>query len=189
MQRLAVAFAGVLALTVASGDGALAADAKARAPSREMLKRGEYLVGFGGCHDCHTPKIMSPKGSAPDPARMLSGHPANTSLPPVPTDALGPTKWAAVTNGDLTAWAGPWGVSYAANLTPDKRTALGDWTPEQFIKTMRTGKHLGSGRDLLPPMPWFNLNVLTDQDLRAVFAYLRSLKPIENQVPAPLPPK
>jgi hypothetical protein len=152
-------------------------------------KRGEYLVNYGGCHDCHTPKVMSPSGPLPDMARALSGHPAEAQLPPVPTDVLGPGKWAAVTNGDLTAWAGPWGVSFAANLTPDKRTGLGNWTAEQFIKTMRTGKHLGVGRPVLPPMPWFDLNALTDQDLRAVFAYLRSVKPIDNQVPAPIPPK
>ena len=58
-----------------------------------------------------------------------------------------------MTNGHVTAWAGPWGVSYAANLTPDKRTGIGAWTADQFIKTMRTGKHLGVGRPVLPPMP------------------------------------
>ena len=146
-------------------------------------------MNYGGCSDCHTPKTMGPNGPAPDPARLLAGHAGGAALPPLPADALGPGKWAAVTNGDLTAWAGPWGVSFAANLTPDKRTGLGDWTAEQFIKTMRTGKHFGTGRPILPPMPWFNLNVLNDQDLRAVFAYLRSIKPIDNAVPAPLPPK
>jgi len=55
----------------------------------------------------------------------------------------------AMTNGHLTARAGPWGVSYAANLTPNKRTGLGGWTADQFIRTMRTGKHLGVGRPVL----------------------------------------
>jgi mono/diheme cytochrome c family protein len=160
----------------------------AKAASSDV-KRGEYLVNFGGCNDCHTPKTMTPKGPEPDMTRALSGHPSATQVPPVPADALGPGKWMAVTNGDLSAWGGPWGVSFAANLTPDKRTGLGDWTVDQFIRTMRTGKHLGVGRDILPPMPWFSLAVLTDADLRAIFAYLRSIKPIENQVPAPIPPK
>jgi hypothetical protein len=101
----------------------------------------------------------------------------------------GPDKWGAITTSDLTAWAGPWGISFTSNLTPDVQTGMGGWTAESFIKTMRTGKHLGVGRPLLPPMPWSSLAVLTDQDLKAVFAYLKSLKPMQNQVPEPLPPK
>jgi len=156
---------------------------------QEILKRGEYLVGYGGCHDCHSPKLMTPKGPEPDPKRKLSGHTANAKLPELPQGLIGPEKWGALTTNDLTAWVGPWGVSFTANLTPDKKTGLGNWTADQFIKTMRTGKHLGVGRDLLPPMPWFSLAVLTDEDLKAVFAYLGSIKSIENMVPQPIPPK
>jgi mono/diheme cytochrome c family protein len=152
------------------------------------VRRGQYLAQFGGCHDCHTPKVMTSKGPQPDESRLLSGHPAHTSLPAFPQEVLGPTRWGATATSDLTAWAGPWGVSFAANLTPDT-TGLGGWTAQQFIQTMRTGKHVGIGRDLLPPMPWFNLAVLTDADLKALFAYLQSLKPISNQVPQPIPPK
>jgi hypothetical protein len=85
----------------------------------------------------------------------------------------------------LTAWAGPWGGSYAANLTPDEATGLGIWTEELFIQALRSGKHMGVGRDILPPMPWQNCAVLTDSDLRAIFAYLRSIPPIRNSVPVP----
>ena len=155
----------------------------------EPLRRGEYLATIGGCNDCHTPKVMSPQGPVPDPTRLLSGHPQNETVPPVPAGALTPGGWMAMTNGHLTAWAGPWGVSYAANLTPDKRTGLGGWTADLFIKTMRTGKHLGVGRPLLPPMPVDAVAALTDADLRALFAWLQSIKPIENQVPPPSPPK
>jgi len=157
--------------------------------SDDQVKRGEYLVGYGGCNDCHTPKLFTPKGPEPDPARLLSGHPASAKLPAIPGGLFGPEQWGGLTNNDLTAWVGPWGVSFAANLTPDQRTGLGGWTEAQFIKTMRTGKHLGVGRDILPPMPWFGLAVLSDQDLGAVFAYLKSIKPIENAVPQPIPPK
>ncbi len=89
----------------------------------------------------------------------------------------------------LHPWAGPWGISFAANLTPDAATGLGGWTATQFIQTMRTGKHLGAGRPILPPMPVYALAAMTDPDLKALFAYLKSLKPVQNQVPAPVPPK
>jgi len=155
----------------------------------EQLRRGAYLATYGGCNDCHTPKVMSPQGPVPDRSRLLAGHPQNETVPPVPSGALTPGGWMAMTNGHLTAWAGPWGVSYAANLTPDKRTGMGAWTADQFIRTMRTGKHLGVGRPLLPPMPVEALAALTDADLRALFAWLQSIKPVENQVPQPSPPK
>ena len=61
-------------------------------------------------------------------------------------------------------------------------------TERQFVDTLRSGRHLGRGRQLLPPMPWFNYGQMTDDDLSAVWAYLRSIPPIENRVPAPLPP-
>ncbi|HTS22702.1 MAG TPA: diheme cytochrome c-553 [Casimicrobiaceae bacterium] len=182
------------------GRGLLAAALLAVAPAvvaqtpsagASQVKRGEYLATFGGCHDCHSPKVMTPAGPAPDKTRLLSGHPADAQLPPIPPGVVGaaPNQWAALTNGDLTAWVGPWGTSFAANLTPDNATGLGGWTVDQFIKTMRTGKHLGVGRPILPPMPWFDIAVLSDADLKAIFAYLRSLKPIQNPVPVPLPPK
>jgi len=157
--------------------------------SKEQLRRGEYLVNFGGCHDCHSPKIMSANGPVPDKTRLLSGYPAKGPVPAVPAGALGPDKWAAMTNGDLTAWVGPWGTSFSANITPDNATGIGGWTADQFIKTMRTGRHLGVGRPILPPMPWTSLAGLTDPDLKAMFAYLRSVKAIENPVPQPIPPK
>jgi mono/diheme cytochrome c family protein len=158
---------------------------------KEQLKRGELLVKFGGCHDCHTPKVMTANGPAPDPSRLLSGQPEQTGrLPTLPPGLIGPSpnQWGGVTNNDLTEWVGPWGTSYAANLTPDQ-SGLGSWTEDLFIKTMRTGKHFGVGRPLLPPMPWYDIAVLNTADLKAMFAYLRSIKPIRNLVPQPLPPK
>jgi mono/diheme cytochrome c family protein len=152
----------------------------------DAVSRGRYLVTLGGCNDCHTPKLLTAQGPVPDSSRFLSGHPADSKVPPVPAGVLGPQGWGALATPGLTAWAGPWGVSFTANLTPDP-TGLGSWTPEQFIRTMRTGKHLGVGRPILPPMPWYDIGKLTDRDLQAVFAYLRSLKPIQNPVPAPLP--
>lgn len=157
--------------------------------TQSPVTRGEYLVGYGGCNDCHTPKVFTATGPVFDTTRLLSGHPAESKLPVLPDGVVGadPARWGAVTTGDLTAWSGPWGTSFAANLTPDA-TGLAAWTDSLFIATMRTGRHFGSGRPILPPMPWSSLNVLTDDDLRAVFAYLRSIPPIANLVPEPIPP-
>lgn len=146
------------------------------------------LATIGGCHDCHTPKVFSDKGPALDVARLLSGHPAADKVPAIPAGVLTPTGWGALTTNDLTAWAGPWGVSFAANLTPDVKTGIGSWTEAMFIKTMRTGQHMGAGRPILPPMPWQSIGQLPDDDLKALFAFLKSLKPVQNAVSDPLPP-
>lgn len=169
--------------------GLLTAGPGARdAPAPGDVQRGAYLVTVGGCHDCHSPKRVTPNGLEPDPARLLSGYPAVTPVPEIPPGVIGANRWGGLFSPDFTAWAGPWGVSFAANLTPDPATGLGNWTEALFIQTMRTGKHLGVGRAILPPMPWFNYAQLSDQDLRAIFAYLRTLRPIVNAVPPPRPP-
>lgn len=153
------------------------------------VSRGKYLVEYGGCNDCHTPKVFGKQGPKPDLAKLLSGYQSSGKLPKIPKGVLGPKKWGAITNNDLTAWVGPWGVSFAANLTPDKETGLGSWTEDSFIKTMRSGKHLGTGRNILAPMPWFSLAALNDDDLKAIFAYLQSIPAVKNKVPNPMPPK
>ena len=153
-----------------------------------QVQRGKYLVTMGVCNDCHTPKVMTDKGPALDEKRLLSGHPAGEAAAPVPPGVLSMTGWVAMNNLGLTAWAGPWGVSFSRNLTPDQATGLGSWTEEMFLNTIRRGKHQGEGRDLLPPMPWQMYSQGTDEDLKAIFAYLQSLPPIDNAVPEPIPP-
>jgi hypothetical protein len=118
--------------------------------------------------------------------RMLSGHPEGLELPPAPVLPEGP--WNVTVAATMTAWSGPWGTSFTANLTPDEETGLGRWTEEQFIEALRTGRHMGRGRQILPPMPWQQIRNLTDEDLRSVFAYLRSIPALANRVPDPLPP-
>lgn len=151
---------------------------------KERIARGKYLVQFGGCSDCHTPVKMGPNGPEPDLTRYLSGHPAEAQFPP-PPKLGGP--WFAATGG-FTAWAGPWGISYAFNLTPDNNTGIGIWTEDIFVKAMRTGRHYGVAREILPPMPWRAVAGLSDEDLKAVFAFLRSVPPVHNRVPDPVPP-
>jgi hypothetical protein len=146
------------------------------------VARGKYLVTLGGCNDCHTPLKMGPKGPEPDMSRMLTGHPEGFVLPEPPKMAPdAPWNWAGAATA--TAFAGPWGVSYAINLTPDENTGIGIWTEEMFVQAMRTGRHMGQSRPILPPMPWHGIGQMTDQDLEAMFAYLRSLPPVKNRVP------
>lgn len=149
------------------------------------VARGEYIVSTSACHDCHTPFTMGPNGPEPDMTRALSGHPEGLKMPP-PPKLEGAWVWAGA--GTNTAFAGPWGISFTANLTPDKETGLGSWTADQFVTAIRTGKHLGKGRPILPPMPWPVYRNLTDDDLKSVFAYLQTLKPIRNKVPEPVEP-
>jgi hypothetical protein len=80
-------------------------------------------------------------------------------------------------------------VSFAANLRPDPETGLGKWTPEMFIATMRNRRHEGKGRPLLPPMPAQMIAALPDEDIHAIFAFLQSLPPVKNRVPAPIDPE
>jgi hypothetical protein len=173
---------GLLAATlaIAACSGPRAAGTEAR------VERGKYLATVGGCNDCHTPIKMGPKGPEPDMDRMLSGHPDTFPVGAGTTPASG--QWMMTVAATGTAFSGPWGVSFAANLTPDQNTGLGIWTEEMFIKTVRTGRHMGVAREILPPMPWPNVGSMTDEDLKSLFAYLRSIRPVHNQVPVPLPP-
>lgn len=158
----------------------------ATAVHRSPVELGGYLVKTMGCNDCHTPFKLGPKGPEPDMARALTGHPEAMRMPPPP--ALPPGPWLAVNAATNTAFAGPWGVSFAMNLTPDKETGLGDWTEEQFVQTMLTGRHQGKGRAILPPMPYQMLGQLVPEELKAIFAYLQSLAPFKNRVPQPVDP-
>jgi len=153
----------------------------------EMVEMGKYIVHTSGCDDCHTPKIFTDKGPVFDTTKLLSGHQQTDIIPPLDASALGVNQWAATTMS-LTAWVGPWGISYASNITPDNATGIGTMTEEMFIKCLREGKYMGVGRPLLPPMPWEVYGKKTDEDLKAIYAYLMSIKPINNQVPQPTPP-
>ncbi|MGK2858503.1 MAG: c-type cytochrome [Thermoanaerobaculia bacterium] len=159
--------------------------AETNKPSAQ-IERGAYLVRTMGCNDCHTPWKNGPNGPEPDMTRALTGHPESLVMPAPPELPPGPWLWlGAATN---TAFAGPWGVSFAMNLTPDPETGLGKWTEKQFIDTMRTGRHLGIGRPILPPMPYQIIGEATDDEIKALFAYLQSLPPVKNKVPQPIEP-
>lgn len=152
----------------------------------DVVARGKYLVSVLGCSDCHSPKRMAPEGPVVDTTRLLSGHPEGTVLPPPPKLER---PWIEAATLDLTAWAGPWGITYATNLTPDEQTGLGIWTEEMFVKAFKTGRHMGTSRPILPPMPVTAYSHLTEQDVKAMFTFLRTLPKIKNRVPeAAVPP-
>jgi hypothetical protein len=155
--------------------------------SVSLVKRGEYLVTIGVCDDCHSPKRMGPKGPEIDMERRLSGFPGTRPVPSYNKELM--KSGIVQFNEDFTSAAGVWGISFAANLTGDA-TGIGNWPLENFKYAIRHGKLKGmeSGRDLLPPMPWTNFTKMTDEDLEAVYTYLKTIKPVNNVVPAPIPP-
>jgi hypothetical protein len=174
------AFSGAMVRAIGTGPQEVAG-----AQKQGRIERGAHLVKTMGCNDCHTPWKMGARGPEPDMSRALTGHPQDVVMPPPPPPS-GPWVWHG--SATSTAFAGPWGVSFTANLTPDKETGLGNWTEEMFIATMRTGRHQGKGRPVLPPMPVQILAALEDEDIKSVFAYLQSLAPVKNKVPAPIEP-
>jgi hypothetical protein len=153
------------------------------ATTEQQIARGKHLVEIMGCHDCHTPVKLGPNGPEPDRSRALSGHPEQLIMPPPPPPA-GP--WIASIAATFTAFGSPAGTVFTRNLTPDKETGLGDWTVEEFIATMKTGRERGKGRPVLPPMPVQNLRALSDTDIRSLFAYLQSIPAVRNLVPQPI---
>jgi mono/diheme cytochrome c family protein len=160
--------------------------AAAQSATDTPVKRGEYLVKTSGCNDCHTPLGTGPSGPEPDMKRMLSGHPQEMVIR---APAAVSEPWLGAFTPTLTGWSGPWGVSLAANLTPDPETGvLRDYTEQQFMQLMRTGRRQGQGRQILPPMPWQVYGQMTDDDLKAIFAYLRQIPPLKTKVPDPIPP-
>jgi mono/diheme cytochrome c family protein len=162
-----------------------AADRAGATTKQQQIARGKYLVDIMGCHDCHTPMKLGPNGPEWDMARALSGHPEQLVMPPAPAAQM---PWMGTVGATMTAWNGPWGTSFTRNLTPDKETGLGDWTVEEFIETMKTGRERGKGRPVLPPMPVQNLKALSDSDIRSLFAYLQSIPAIKNRTPQPIDP-
>lgn len=150
----------------------------------ELITRGAYLVEVAGCNDCHSPKVMTEHGPIPDPTRILSGHPAANPAPS--TEHL---NGVVVFDMNLTVAIGPWGTSFAANITPDE-TGIGNWTYDQFKNALTKGMYKGleNTRPLLPPMPWPNYRNMAEEDLQSIYAYLKSIPPVSNVVPHPITP-
>ena len=183
---LALTSAIASAILVACSDSAANEKKSIVTTNEQRIQRGAYLVNSIGCDDCHSPKKVTATGFEIIPELRLSGHNAGAASLKPATDAV-KQGWLLF-GSDLTTAVGPWGQSFAANLTSDA-TGIGNWKEEQFIKAIREGKYKGldNTRPLLPPMPWFVYKNLNDDDLRSIFAFLKSTKPVKNVVPAPKP--
>lgn len=153
------------------------------AEQTDLVKRGGYLLSALGCTDCHTPHDQ--KGE-PIAGMFLAGHPKDAPLPQWDPSLLERGAVATIAP-TLTAFAGPFGVSVAPNLTPDAHTGIGGTTAEALIKSWRSGTHWRESRPILPPMPAPAFATLTDDDIRALHACLMSLPPVSNQAPASRP--
>jgi len=179
------AFAIVTGITGTSG---AAPDKFAASTGEKRLDRGKELVIEGNCDYCHTPLIETREGPVPDMKRRLSGHPQDAAVPNLPDAKIDSPEWIEFLGTlDSTEWAGPWGIVFAKNITPDPETGIGKWTEDIFIETMRSGKHIDLKRSILPPMPWEDYGKLSDDDLKAVFVYLMTVPPVRNAVPGPVP--
>ena len=130
------------------------------AAAQTPIERGRYLVNLAGCGHCHTPGHFLGKA---DMSRALGGSDVGFGIPNL-------------------------GVFVGSNLTPDKETGLGRYTDAEVMTLLRTGAR-PDGRVLAPAMPWREYSTLTDTDMKALIAYLRSLKPIRNAVPGPFGPQ
>lgn len=185
LASIVVAAATVIACNNTAGNENNTAGATKDTAAR--VARGQYLVTTIGCDDCHSPKRMGAHGPELVPELRFSGFQKDGKLPPVDGKTL-QNGWMLFAP-DLTAAVGPWGISYASNITSDQ-TGIGNWKEENFFRAMREGKSKGlaGSRDLLPPMPWANFRNLSDEDLRSIFAYLKTTRPVNNVVPQPVPP-
>ena len=183
-KLLAVAGLTCVLATAAGCDRAEATASTAKTPTTaERVARGKYIVNTAGCNDCHTPWKMGEKGPEPDLTRFLSGHPEKLRMPKVD---LPPGHWMGAPY--MTEFQGPWGKTYAMNLTPDVNTGIGIWTEDMFMRAIREGRHMGQSRPIMPPMPWTVYRNLTDEDLKSVYAFLRTIPAIHNRIPDYEPP-
>jgi mono/diheme cytochrome c family protein len=126
------------------------------AAADDQVARGAYLASIMDCGGCHNTGAFTPKPNVDTP---LSGSDIGFEVPGL-------------------------GVFYPANLTPDKKTGLGAWSDAEIIAAFTTGVR-PDGRQLAPAMPWMSYGHITKDDAASLVAYLRSLKPVEHQVPGP----
>jgi mono/diheme cytochrome c family protein len=186
--RMTIVLAVFLCITATALIYSYASEKETGAAPDKRIARGKQLVIEGNCDYCHTPLIETKEGPVPDMKRRLSGRPRDMEMPRMPAGGTGSPEWMEFLGTlDSTEWAGPWGLVFSKNITPDPETGIGKWTEDIFVETIRTGRHIDFKRDLLPPMPWRDYGMLGDEDLKSIFAYLMTVPPVKNAVPKPIP--
>lgn len=136
--------------------------------SAERIERGKYLVdSVAVCGSCHSTWNNNDSLAGESPTGYLAG-------------------------GNVISVAAEGFEVWVPNLTPDRETGLGDWSDDQIIRATRDGVH-ADGRLLLPFMPFPSYQHLSDEDVRAVVVYLRSVPAVkqlrarsENKAPFPI---
>ena len=174
----------IIVITVLALSNIFAEDPKS---PEDIVDRGKLITEIYGCVDCHSPKIKEGEFLINDPDKLFSGHPGDNKLPQFPPDIIGPNKWRGLFTDSMTAWGGPWGISYSANLTPDKETGIGKLSENNFLSILNLGIHSDMNRKLMQPMPWKEISELDDDNLKAVYRYLKTVKPVKNKVPEAVP--
>ncbi len=175
--RLALTAISLLALVSLSQSYVVAQD---KVPSeweqKSYLERGNYLVNhLAECVGCHTP--LQPGSDTADRSLLLSGV---------------PEKFAGKTVGppQIAGYPGANGARfYPKNLTPDDDTGLGKWSEADFVRAFKQGVRPDGSRYEPSAMPWELFRNMREEDSRAIYRYLRTLKPIHNKVPANIPPE
>lgn len=143
---------------------AMSAGTAAMGADDALLERGAYLAeSITACGNCHTPKD-------PDTGK--------------PVEDMAYAGSFMIKEAAFTA--------YAPNITADVETGIGDWTDEEIMVAIRDGRR-PDGSLVRPPMPSAFYQGMSDTDVRAIVAYLRTLNPVKNEVPEseyriPLPP-
>lgn len=129
-----------------------------RTPERtNRLKYGEYLVEMGGCAECHS---QMEKGKVVKGKEFAGGTEFNFA-------------------GKLVR---------AANITPDEESGLGKWSEQRFVDKFKGFANMTydnaprMNQSNFTLMPWLSMSQLPEEDLRAIYTYLRTLKPVHNPV-------
>ena len=145
----------------------------AAAQASSEVERGAYLVSIAGCPVCHSP--FKPEYS--DLSKLSLDQ-----IKVLAYDEDRASDTSRLMAGGRVFDLGPAGFVISANLTPDVETGIGGWTDDQVKIAIRTGL-TPEGRVLFPLMPYASFNNLSDEDLNAIVAYLRTLPAVKNQVP------
>lgn len=158
-RRLIVALT-VGALSIATGCAAMRAVSRDFQVDRsaDKVARGEYLVNsVMACMACHT--VLGKESHMPELDKLGAGGRLFGKEEGLP------------------------GNIYSSNITPDPETGLGNWTDDEILRAMREGISK-NGQALFPMMPYLAYHEMGDEDAHAVVAYLRTIKPVKNKVPA-----